>query len=259
MSEATQAPAPAPAPDPAAAAPVAQPAPPPVAETAPQAAPVQAEGPLTAPAAEAAPAAPAAETVQPAPVAEPTSLLGEAEKTEEAPAKEPQAQQEQAPIVYQPFKLPDGGVVPAERMGKATELFAQGRLPQELAQSLVDEHVAEIARIQKEASEHQVKFWEDTQNSWKDSVRNDPEMGGSRYETTVATCRKVLNDCVKDDAERAELFQMLHVTGAGNHPAMFKLLLRVAGMMKESVPQPGTPIGQQQTRAQKRYNYAGQE
>lgn len=250
-SDVTQAPAPAPtesAPAPAvAAAPVEAPAPAPAVET-------------PAPAVESAP------VVEPAPVTPVASLISEeagktaeppkpeapAETTEAAPAEAPPA------VTWTDFSLPEGIKLDDASLNTFKEVLGGELPPQERGQRLIDMHLQEIQRRDQAAFEHQVQVWNDTQEQWKNAVKADPELGGNRFNTTIQTCINAVNRFGGNAQQRAELLQALDFTGAGNNPAIIRLINNMASRLAE-----GTPVTQSaapkppQTREQKRYNASG--
>jgi hypothetical protein len=130
--------------------------------------------------------------------------------------------------------------------------------PQERGQRLVDMHLAELQRHVQATADNQVKVWNDTQAQWKDAVKADPELGGNRFQTTIQTCISAVNRFGGNAQQRAELLQALDFTGAGNNPAIIRLITNMASRLAEGSPvtQSAAPK-QPQTREQRRYNASG--
>lgn len=237
--------------------------------------------------AEAAPAevAPAPETpAEPAPDApkadEPSSMLGdlakpEAEaKPEEKPAEEvPPA--EEAPVdlplpTYEPFTLPEGVKLDDARLGDFTKIlgeFENGTRTdhtkmQVLGQKLVDMYTAEAQEMATRVHQHQIDTWSRTKEGWKEAFRNDQEIGGKRQETTLRTCKQVLEryKASAGDARHSDLIKTFGLTGAGDNPAMIHFINWAAQFAVERAkPVPATvPKAPNTTsRSARRYGNAG--
>jgi len=227
------------------------------------------EQPVTeapAPAAVETPAA-VAETapVAESPVTPVTSLISEeAGKEVEPPKPEVKTEAETAPaeappaVTWTDFTLPEGVKLEDAPLNTFKEILGGELPPQERGQRLIDMHLAEIQRRDQALMEHQVKVWNDTQIQWKDAVKADPELGGNRFNTTIQTCISAVNRFGGNAQQRAELLQALDFTGAGNNPAIIRLINNMASRLSE-----GSPVTQSaapkppQTREQKRYNASG--
>lgn len=150
-------------------------------------------------------AAPAANTTQEGAPEGQEGAQGEPEKTA-APAIE--------------VKLPDG-VEPDPKLMEALQGAAKDSAS---AQALVDAFVEYQA-----AAEAKVKAqWEATQKAWADQLRADPDMGGARYDASVAAAEKAMLRFAD-----ADLRQLLQDTGLRNHPSMFRLMVRVGQALSE--------------------------
>lgn len=212
--------------------------------------------PVAAPAAEATPAPAAAGEVATPPKAEaspaPSSVLGDAKPAEVKPedaAKTPEAPpapvEPPPPITYEPFNFPETFQPAEAELSEFTELLRDNRAPQDLGQKLIDFYARELDR----ASTAQREYWDRTQVEWQDQCRNDPEIGGNRFDTVVKSCGRVI-----DEFGTPELRQVLTATGAGNHPAMVRFVNKIASVLAEGRPIPAqTPAPQAGTRAERRY------
>lgn len=226
------APAPAPTPSDSSAAASAPPAP----EPAPVAAP-------------AAPAAPAA-----------TSLLSDAPKPDAAPPAPPadappaadpapaEPAKADAPVVlptYE-FKLPEGFEAAPEQMGKLNEMLGALEVDakidhakaQEFGQKALEYHLTEMQRVVNEIDQQGRAAWESMRDEWRNNFKSDPEMGGNRQQTTLAACTRIIDQFGGTEAQRTELRQILATTGAGDHPALIRLLANVGKALGEGRPVP---------------------
>lgn len=223
-----------------------------------------------------APAPAAVETPAPAPDVAPTtgehvpvvpttSLISEeAGKAVEPPKPEASAVTETAPaeappaVTWTDFSLPEGVKLEDASLNTFKEVLGGELPPQERGQRLIDMHLQEMQRHSQALSDHQVQVWNDTQTQWKDAVKADPELGGNRFNTTIQTCISAVNRFGGNAQQRAELLQALDFTGAGNNPAIIRLITNMASKLSE-----GSPVTQSaapkppQTKEQRRYNASG--
>ena len=125
----------------------------------------------------------------------------------------------------------------AEELAPYTEILAKHQVPQEAAQAMVDLYIAE----QKRAAEQQIAVWTQTRKGWQDQFRNDPQLGKNRADTTLARAAEVRDRFGGTPEQVAELKDALTATGAGDHPAIIRLLANVAAAFGEGRPVPAQP------------------
>lgn len=147
----------------------------------------------------------------------------------EAPAAETPAPAPEAPA-YGAFKLPDGTTVDGESMAQATELFKEAGLPQEQAQKFID---LALSREQAAATRG-VQAFVDLQTKWVSEIKADPEIGGARFEASMASAGRAI-----DRLGVPGLREALNLTGAGNNPAIVKAFVRLGQMVSEDRFMPG--------------------
>lgn len=124
-----------------------------------------------------------------------------------------------APEKYEDFKLPEGVVVPDEVKGEYLNLFKEANLSQDTAQKFIDFQL----KVEKKAAEALTKHWDDTHAGWKKAIKEDKDFGGEKFKENRAFAKAALASEFADP----ELAEALEVTGAGNHPAVFRLLARI--------------------------------
>lgn len=226
------------APAPVAAAPAvapveAAPSPSPAAATEP-AAPV-----VTPPAEAAAPVAPVVETKAPE---APSSLLADEAAPEAPKAEEPKPAEAKPVPTYEKFSLPEGIQLEEKALGEFTKHLGEFELDagsdhtkvSALGQKLVDFYVAE----QKRTVEAQHEQWRATNEQWQEAFRADPEIGGNRRETTLKTAKSMITQFGGNAEQQKELKTALGMTGAGNHPAVIRLLNNIGKALGEGRPVP---------------------
>ena len=190
-------------------------------------APAAAPAPVAAPAA----AAPAADGLTP-----PPSLLNDPAPevpTDPKPADAPA--EPDKPIEYTEFKLPEGAEVNAEKLGEFTKIAQEAKLPQEVAQKMVDLYSSELKAIQ----EAPMRAWTEMQTKWQNEVRNDPEIGGANLDKNLAATKTGLKNLLGEGADK--LFEALNFTGAGNNPEIIRGLFKAAQSHAPASPVSGRP------------------
>lgn len=249
MSETTNTPAADPAP--VAAPAETAPAPPPAATIlTPTTTPAEVVAEVAA--TEAAPEAPA-ETPAPATPTEPAikphtetaSLMEEAGKPAEKPAEAKPAETpaETPAAKYEPFKLPEGIEPDTKRIEAFTEIAAKHNLPQDAAQSLVDLHTATMAAYRDQLLQAQHTAFAETRAGWVNQIKADPILGGAGFETAKMAAAR-MRDLLVPEAHRAEFAAFMRDTGAGDHPALFRMLHNAARLFDEPAapPMPARPV-----------------
>lgn len=143
------------------------------------------------------------------------------------PAK-PAAVPEFTPLTREDFKL-EGEVaddILSEFLTTANEL----KLPKETAEKLV----ALNQRLTTAGAERIAAQWLQTQSEWQQATRTE---FGERLDTSLANVKQLINEYGSK-----EVFEVMDLTGAGNHPAIIKLLSAVADkLVKEAGPIQGAP------------------
>lgn len=149
------------------------------------------------------------------------------------PAKE--AAVEKPPAhVYEAFKVPDGTKLDDERVSAFTgilenpELDYQGR-----GQALMDMHIAELQRVSNQISQNQREVWTAYQTRQKDEIRNDPDVGGNRIETTLGRAKAMIEEFGGTDQQVASTLEALSYTGMGNNVGLVRVLNKVWEMLSE--------------------------
>ena len=170
--------------------------------------------------------------------------------------KEPASQSvEPAPLpTYEAFVLPDTFKADEAKIGDFTNALAEFEIAskadhaevQKLGQALLDRHVMEVKNQVEALQKLQNESWENTKNEWRKQFESDPEIGGKRMETTVNAAREFIRTHGGTPEQQTQIRQMLDITGAGNHPAMIRLLAQAAKSMQEGKPLPANKPVQSQ-------------
>lgn len=237
------------------AAPIAQPAAPaePVAPIAAEPAPSSPQP--AAPSADAPPADGPIEPVKAEPAKQefpPTAM--EAGKKPEEPKPEVKAEEkpveaveaekpaEQPTPTYE-FTWPEdikADAVDQESMGKFTAALAKTNAPQEVAQEMLDLHLAEsrkgIAAAVDRYAAQQWDHFRQTTNGWHDEIKANEEVGGARYDTAMRTVATVIEQYLPAERQK-QLYDRLRATGMGNDLNLTLLFHRLGSMLgREATP-----------------------
>jgi hypothetical protein len=186
-----------------------------------------------APAALAAPAAPAATGTPAAPAAAPEAALIS-----------------EAPPAVEAFELrvPEG-VKADESLMKEFGTLAKGLgMKSADAQKIVDIYATRVEAQAKAADEAFAK----QQGAWKDEVKADKEIGGQNFDQTRVEVGRFFNAFDKDGSVRKAISQL----GLGNHPAIVRLAVRAAKLLREDgVVAAGAPGGERSEEDKLRSKY----
>ena len=196
--------------------------------------------PVAEPVAEEPAAEPVAEPTEPAaePVAEPAAKVEEpkaeepAKEADPATPPEPSALEKPEPLKYEPFKLADGFEVDEPKLAEFTAAIGEHRVPQETAQKLIDMHQQALTDYANKVSEDQHRVFAETRKQWWEQVRGDAELGGAAIETTKREAAR-MRDLFVAPQHMAEFNDFLRVTGAGDHPALWRLMKNIAAKFDE--------------------------
>ena len=175
------------------------------------------------------------------------SLLEEAGKPKEE-AKKPDSEPKPAETAvegpkYEPFKLPEGVQPDEKRLGEFAEVAAKHGLKQEDAQALLDMHTSTLKQFQDAVFAEQHRVFAETRRGWVQQILADPILGGAGHETAKMAAAR-MRDLLVPEAHRAEFAAFMRDTGAGDHPALFRLLHNAARLFDEPAapPIPARPV-----------------
>lgn len=166
---------------------------------------------------------------------------GEPETKTETEGEKPPEQVE-APVApqYEEFKLPEGLQAQPEALQAYTDVLGKHGLSQEVGQDLMDLHAAEIQKYAQQTVANQWEQFGQTKKGWEDLSRNDPEIGGSRFDTTMHLVALARDRILPPSGAVREAFdKFLNDTGVGNHPEFLRAWSRVGLAFSEpAAPQP---------------------
>lgn len=126
--------------------------------------------------------------------------------------------------------MPEGIPVDQEMVDALGPEFAELGLTNAQAQKLADKFI----EVQKGKMEARGKEWGDRVSGWVDDAKNDKEMGGDNWDTTVSNGRRFL-----DAHGTPELRDYLNASGGGNHPEIIRVFAKAGALIREDNPADG--------------------
>jgi hypothetical protein len=128
------------------------------------------------------------------------------------------------------FTLPEGVKLEGETLTKATDLFKKAGLSQEIAQSFVDFHVAQL----QAAGKAPIEAYESLRNEWKSAQTADPEIGPKSAQIRENIGKAL--DSIGDAKLTADFKFAMDLTGLGDNPAVIKVMNAWAKQVIEGRP-----------------------
>jgi len=174
--------------------------------------------------------------------AEPEKKPDGAAQAKPADGKDPAAKAEDPkPLDPKDYKVefPEGLKADDANSAKFLDAAAKLGLSNDAVQTLVKEIGPHFAEMAKQASDFAASFqnFQDMNKSWQSECQSDPEFGGAKLEDTRAMVMKAW-DATLSPEEKKGVMSALNLTGAGNHPDVFRAFARLASRISE-----GGPVG----------------
>lgn len=150
---------------------------------------------------------------------------GEAKETEAGEKKEgDEDKPEGAPEEYSDFTVGEDVVLDPEILDEFKAVAKATNLSQEKAQ----EFVGLAEKLATSWTEKAIEAHNAQRESWRESVKTDPEIGGAKLNETLAGAK-----AVRDAFGTPELTEVLNTYGLGDHPAVIKFFHNVRGAVSE--------------------------
>lgn len=132
-------------------------------------------------------------------------------------------------VDFAKITLPEG-IKMSEENQKALQAFVtKNKLTGEQAQAAAQEMADMGSKLQQE----NLRQWQDMKKSWRESVENDPVLGGNNLKQTVADCNDVVRQFAGSEAELKEFQADLIFLGLGNKPSFVRFLKNIRAATKE--------------------------
>lgn len=126
------------------------------------------------------------------------------------------------------IKAPEGFELADEQLTPVKELFGKLGIPKEGAQELIELYATNAAALIPQIEAANEKAWTDLHKEWQGTIEKDSEYGGAKLPETKASIVKVV-----DQFGSPELQAAFEMTGADKHPAVFKFLAKLSGVLTE--------------------------
>lgn len=140
---------------------------------------------------------------------------------------------------YSDFNLPEGMSIDSDMLGKVTELFKADGLNQEQAQKYIDLYSNQV----KELQQSNIDSFSQLMEKWQTDAKTDKDFGGDNYEENVGIAKQGL-----DKFGTPELKEFLETHGAGNHPEVIRLFVKLGKLTLEDTPDDGGNNGGKQNK-----------
>ena len=123
--------------------------------------------------------------------------------------------------------MPEGVNVDQELLDALGPKFAAKKMTNGEAQELADEFI----KVQTEREKKRLEDWDKTINGWVDTAKKDPDIGGDKWDDTVASARRFA-----DVMGTPGLKEYLNASGGGNHPEVIRVFAKAGELIKEDSP-----------------------
>lgn len=167
------------------------------------------------------------------------------EKDSQKPSETTEGQKPVIPEKYD-LKLPDGALIDAKRV-EEIEAYAKAQgFSNEQAQALLErENSVLVNHIQA-----QEKAYQEASSKWVEELRADKEFGGEVFNQNAELAKRFINRFGSQTLKTT-----LDQTGLGNHPELFRMVVRAAKAMSEDqlVIPPTQPANRPKSMAERFY------
>jgi hypothetical protein len=152
------------------------------------------------------------------------AALTDDERAAEDTAKAAEAKANEVPEEYAAFTAPDGLEPEQTFLDIALPEFKELGLTQAKAQQLVDMFSTKLApAIMKK----QQDAWQSEVDGWKATATKDPEIGGAKFDKSVADALRAVNTI------NPALKPVFDQYGLGNHPEFIRAFAKIAPLLTE--------------------------
>lgn len=127
------------------------------------------------------------------------------------------------------LKLPEGFTADDKGLATFHELGTKHGIGKEAAQALMDIYVDQL----KAGNEAAANLWNTMQTDNQAKMKADPDFGGAKLDASLQLIAKVIDDPRYGGEDRKAIKEALGLTGAGNHPAIFRFLSRISKALTE--------------------------
>jgi len=157
-------------------------------------------------------------------------LVDDPAKVEETPEAKlaREAKAAEVPETYADFVMPEGVEVDAAMLTEFSTVAKELGLTQAQAQKLVDLQT-KAATAGETGRQTQLEAALQAQSdAWVNEIKNDPELGGAKFDATVSTAVKAISTFFGDDFRA-----LLNESGIGNNPALIRGMYKIGAAISE--------------------------
>ena len=151
------------------------------------------------------------------------------------------------PVTMEGIELPEGIEIPEDSQAPFLELMNDQSLSRT---ELVNKLLEMQGEALKESAQESLKAWVDIREGWRTEAKALPEIGGDKFEETVAAIKTGLEAAGATD----EAFAALDATGAGDNPHLIKVLHSLVQPFLEKPPVSGDPVSEKGDRASRMFS-----
>jgi hypothetical protein len=143
-----------------------------------------------------------------------------------------------AALAWKPadLKLPDGFTADDKGLAAFAELGTKHGITKDVAQEFVGFYVDQL----KAGNEAAANFWNTMQTDNQAKMKADPDFGGAKLDASLKSIAKVIDDPTFGGKDAKDIREALALTGAGNHPAIFRFLSRISKALTEGPQRTGS-------------------
>jgi hypothetical protein len=152
---------------------------------------------------------------------------------------------------YEDWTLPEGLTMQPEQTEAYNELIGRFGLDQEKGQEMIAFGGEILKQAQERMAEQQVEVFNQTRQGW---VKDFEKQAGNQRNTILNDAKSAIKDAVPDEKARADVWNVLAYTGAGDNPAIINMLAALGKRNRErGAPGPSLTATGTQNPADKRY------
>lgn len=129
---------------------------------------------------------------------------------------------------------PEGGELDTEMLDAVAPLLKSKGFTAKEAQALGDA----VMKLQAGRAQAQAQAWQETVAGWADTAKKDKEIGGDRWDSTVASATRAIAKF-----GTPELKEYLQNTGGGNHPELIRVFAKIGAAISDDTPPAGGSEG----------------
>lgn len=171
-------------------------------------------------------------------------------ETSEAKPEETAAEAPKLEAVDYKYELPEGITLDDEGRKEFASVLDGLRADPGNVQPLIDYHVKHVNQIVATIGQQQHDTFNTTRAGWRNDLKADEEFGGNAYETSFKAAVRMRDLLVSDHkpgtperaADEKAFTEFCRVTGAGDHPQLWKMLLRASRYFDEPKMPPPNPM-----------------